>query len=29
VLRQFHSEGFEHATVIGELTAGPAGVTVE
>jgi hypothetical protein len=29
VLRRFHAEGFERATVIGELTAGPAGVTVE
>jgi selenide,water dikinase len=28
VLRQFHAEGFDQAAVIGELQAGPAGVTV-
>ncbi len=28
VLRQFHAEGFDRAAVIGELKAGPAGVTV-
>jgi len=28
VLRQFHAEGFDHAAVIGEFQAGPAGVTV-
>jgi selenide,water dikinase len=28
VLRQFRAEGFDHAAVIGEFQAGPAGVTV-